>query len=395
MSRPTRLLLLLCLLLLSLPLATAYGQEGDEPTVPLSTAAATANLVEPMRAVVHARGNHFVVDSVPPLGSPSEETNPLDLLLGALATCPLFVYEKAAAELEIPLERIEVSAEGDLAPQGVRDGSVDPRIRGFRILIDMDGPSPEQADLLREQFMLRCPIYTTLVRAAPIDIVHVGMDNGVILEIDFTYNVSDEEYVAAVSPLAEEFAAVDGLVWKIWTQNVESDRAGAVLLFRDEAARQAFLESELAATVMNHPALSDFRVTPYTVLGAETHITHGPVAPVSRPAPPAAADAGEPGLLLEVNFRYNVPTEDFIAAVSPLAEQFAATEGLHWKIWALNEETSEFSGILYLADEAALQAFLDSELAATVTTHPALSDFSITPFSVMEEPSLVTRGPIQ
>jgi uncharacterized OsmC-like protein len=399
MSRLTRLLLALCLLLLVLPLGAVLAQgesTAAEPAVPLTTAAVTANLAEPMRAIVHARSNHFVVDSVPPLGSPSEEKNPLDLLLAALATCPVFVYEKAAAELAIPLERIQVKAEGDLAPQGVKDGSVDPRIRAFRLLVELEGPSVEQADLLREQFKLRCPIYTTLVRAAPIEVVHVGMDLGAILEIDFTYDLTAEEYVAAVTPLAEQFAAVDGLAWKIWTQNTAQNRAGAVMLFRDDAARQAFLDSELAATVMEHPALSDFRIASYAVMGAETRLTHGPVDPIARPtAPQDEAGTDAVGHLLEVNFRYTVPTADFQAVVSPLAEQFAQTAGLKWKIWALNEATSEFSGILYFADAAAMQAFLEGELATAITTHPALSDFVITDFAIMAEPSAVTRAPIR
>ena len=63
------------------------------------------------------------------------------------------------------------------------------------------------------------------------------------------------------------------------------------------------------------------------------------------------------------------------AQVSPLAEQFAATDGLIWKIWALDEENSQFSGLLLFEDAAAMQAFLEGELAATVTSHPALSDF--------------------
>ena len=68
----------------------------------LTTAAVTTQLSnQPGRALVTARGNHFVVDSIAPLGGPNEERNPMDLLLGALATCGNFVYEKAAQELDI------------------------------------------------------------------------------------------------------------------------------------------------------------------------------------------------------------------------------------------------------------------------------------------------------
>jgi uncharacterized OsmC-like protein len=192
-SRHIRLILALCLLLLALPLATAYGQASSTPApgaeedgAQLVTASARANLVEPMRTIVHARGNHWVVDSVPPLGSPSEETNPLDMFLGAMGTCPIFVYEKVANDLGIPLTRIEATVEGDFAPQGVRDGSVDPRIRAFRIIIDMEGPTAEEASMMREEVKTRCPIYTTLVRSAPIEIIHLGMDD-VSRQINFKF----------------------------------------------------------------------------------------------------------------------------------------------------------------------------------------------------------------
>ena len=40
---------------------------------------------------------------------------------------------------------------------------------------------------------------------------------------------------------------------------------------------QAFLEGELAAAVMARPGLSDFEVTPYTIMTPETVITRGPL----------------------------------------------------------------------------------------------------------------------
>ena len=49
------------------------------------------------------------------------------------------------------------------------------------------------------------------------------------------------------------------------------------LLFEDAAAMQAFLEGELAAAVTSHEALSDFVVTPYTIMADETMVTSGPI----------------------------------------------------------------------------------------------------------------------
>ena len=117
-----------------------------------------------------ARGNHFVVDSVPPLGGPNEERNPLDLVLGALATCGAFVYEAAAQEMGIALTDIRASVEGDFDVRGVKDGSVNPRIQVFRVKIELTGATAEQAEALAQEFQARCPVYTTLSRSAPIGV---------------------------------------------------------------------------------------------------------------------------------------------------------------------------------------------------------------------------------
>ena len=56
------------------------------------------------------------------------------------------------------------------------------------------------------------------------------------------------------------------------------------------------------------------------------------------------------GMLLQLNFKYNVSPADYEGAVSPLADKFAAVPGLRWKIWMINEAESEAGGI-YLFDD--------------------------------------------
>jgi putative redox protein len=121
------------------------------------------------RAIVKTRQHHFIIDSPPPLGGPNEELNPLDILLAALATCGTFVIETAARELKFPLKSVHVDAEGDFDPRGVKgEPGVDPRITEFRVKVNLDGISPDQTNSLIEQFKARCPVYTTLSRAAPV-----------------------------------------------------------------------------------------------------------------------------------------------------------------------------------------------------------------------------------
>ncbi len=80
----------------------------------LATAAISASLSnQPGRAIVNVRDNYLVVDSVPPLGGPNLEVNPLDLLLAAQGTCGTLIIERAAIDNDIPLEGVKGTIEVD------------------------------------------------------------------------------------------------------------------------------------------------------------------------------------------------------------------------------------------------------------------------------------------
>ena len=367
-------------------------EEAEGVELELAMPTASGRMIEFGRSVMSARGNHWIFDSVPPINGPNEEVNPLDAFVGALPACGVMIYEAVAIEEGITLNDINATVEADLDPRGVAGAPVNPRIRAFRVTMNVDGPTMEEATMMAEQFSQRCPIYTTFERSAPIEVTNVLMGaeaTGVILEVDFTYDFETaEEYIAEVSPLAEQFAAVEGLIWKAWTINEETQRAGAVYLFASAEARTAYLESDLAAMVASHPALSDFRVQEYAVMAAESLITHAPVGAETL------NEAEGIGTMLQINFTYNVPVEEYIAEVAPLAEQFAAAAGLRWKIWALDEENSQFSGILFFDTAEDVQTFVESELAEAILSHPALSDFVVTPYGILGAESLVTRAPV-
>ena len=137
----------------------------------MATLSVTSSLSNQMgRAIVETRQHHFIIDSPPPLGGPNEELNPIDILLAALATCGTFVIETAAKEMKIPLQSVHVDAEGDFDPRGVKgEPGVDPRITEFRVKVNLKGTTSEQTNSLIEQFKMRCPVYTTLSRAAPVN----------------------------------------------------------------------------------------------------------------------------------------------------------------------------------------------------------------------------------
>lgn len=102
-----------------------------------------------------------------------------------------------------------------------------------------------------------------------------------------------------------------------------------------------------------------------------------------------------PAKILQVNFKFNVSKVEYEQTVSALASAYAAVPGLRWKIWIINEEKKEAGGIYLFDDQASMKALLEGPLTAQVTSHPALSDFSVKQFDVMDEVTAITRGPVK
>ena len=100
------------------------------------------------------------------------------------------------------------------------------------------------------------------------------------------------------------------------------------------------------------------------------------------------------GRILQLNFKYSVTAAEYEGAVSPLAGQFAALDGLRWKVWMINEDEGEAGGIYLFDSEASVKAYLEGPLAAMVVSHPALSEFSVKQIDVMDAVTAVTRGPV-
>ena len=100
------------------------------------------------------------------------------------------------------------------------------------------------------------------------------------------------------------------------------------------------------------------------------------------------------GRILQLNFKFSVSGSEYEQAVSPLASPIAAVDGLRWKVWLMNEAESEAGGIMLFDDEASVKAYLEGPIVAQITSHPALSDFSVKQFDVMENVTAITRGPL-
>ncbi len=87
-----------------------------------------------------------------------------------------------------------------------------------------------------------------------------------LLQLNFTFTATPIEYQEAVAPLANEFARIDGLRWKIWLMNEETRKAGGLYLFEDGESLEAFLTGPLAAAVKRHPAVRDLDAKTFDVM---------------------------------------------------------------------------------------------------------------------------------
>ena len=98
-----------------------------------------------------------------------------------------------------------------------------------------------------------------------------------MLVTNYNYNVSLEEYKKMTSQLGQAFAEVPGCLWKIWLVEDAKKEAGAIYLFKDEDSLKTFKESPLVASVLSHPALSNFDLKERDILEEVSEITRAPL----------------------------------------------------------------------------------------------------------------------
>ena len=98
-----------------------------------------------------------------------------------------------------------------------------------------------------------------------------------ILITRFKFSLTPEEYKEALNPLGQTFADVPGCQWKIWLIDEEKHEGGAIYLFQDEKSLEDFKASPLAASVLSHPALSDFDLRVCDTIKELNEITRAPM----------------------------------------------------------------------------------------------------------------------
>lgn len=88
-------------------------------------------------------------------------------------------------------------------------------------------------------------------------------------------DLTDEGYQAMCDQLAPAFAAVPGLLSKVWLASPGTNTYGGVYTWRDQQAMEDYTSSKLFAGMVVHPNFVDVTSTDFGVLEAPTRVTGG------------------------------------------------------------------------------------------------------------------------
>lgn len=86
---------------------------------------------------------------------------------------------------------------------------------------------------------------------------------------------SEADYRALCDQLAPAFAAMPGLLAKVWLADAATNTYGGVYTWESKAAMEAYLRSEMFHNVVNHPNLTNITSKDFGILEGPTQVTHG------------------------------------------------------------------------------------------------------------------------
>ncbi len=134
---------------------------------------ADSRQVQGLQSETKIRQFTLTVDEPESLGGTDTGPNPVELILGALASCQEITYRAFAEALQIPLDSVSVRIEGDLDLRGffAVDNSVRAGFQNIRGIVELDSPaSDEQLTQLRQIVDAHCPVLDILQAPVPVSL---------------------------------------------------------------------------------------------------------------------------------------------------------------------------------------------------------------------------------
>lgn len=91
-------------------------------------------------------------------------------------------------------------------------------------------------------------------------------------------DMSVDGFYELCDALAPQWAAIPGLIAKVWIQDVNSNTFGGVYTWETREAMEAYLASDLFNAVATNPNFANARSVDYGVIEEPTRVTRGMAA---------------------------------------------------------------------------------------------------------------------
>jgi hypothetical protein len=98
-----------------------------------------------------------------------------------------------------------------------------------------------------------------------------------ILQVNYRLTIPVADFLQNSGPVAELISQAEGLKWKIWLANENSNEGGGIYLFDDEASLQVYLDGPVIAKLKSHPAVAEVTAKTFDVPADLSTTTRAPV----------------------------------------------------------------------------------------------------------------------
>ena len=143
----------------------------EQPEAAAAVFSTESRQINGFKSAIEARQFRFFADEPVTLGGKDSAPNPVEYLLAALASCQEVTYRLYADALDIPVDEISISLDGDIDLRGFLDVADDVR-PGFLAItgtVTIDSPASE-ADIARLKAAVdrHCPVLDSLTNPTPV-----------------------------------------------------------------------------------------------------------------------------------------------------------------------------------------------------------------------------------
>jgi len=152
---------------------TRTALSSAPPDAALTTFRVESQQATGLRSDVRIRNFEVGVDEPPSLGGADTAPNPVEYALLALATCQEITYRLHADHLNIPLDGVAVTLEGDIDLRGffAVDETVRAGFREIRGTVTLTSSASESdLDRLKAHVDSHCPVFDLVSNQTPLNI---------------------------------------------------------------------------------------------------------------------------------------------------------------------------------------------------------------------------------